>query len=221
MTKLGQALGRRDESLSVNLVAIPTSAGETGQPKAQETPLPPSIAELRGSYWQRVTDAMNGLNLPANAKLLNYRITNSSENNSDVQIFYLAEREIDVDARELLAEDVKRRLNFPINSVNFNRVPVDIQKITFQNNGEKMSDDDMPLLDEAGKNLRINKRLRLEVALNQKNSEVLLKEKENTIKDYLNEKWAIPAEQIVFVKSKEEDEGDSYRIILPEEKEAK
>jgi uncharacterized hydrophobic protein (TIGR00271 family) len=216
LNELAKALGRRNDSLSLNIIEIPTSARNNVNPQVEKTPLPPSISDLQGQYLQSVKSAMAGLNFPANASLLDYRIINSPDNYASVQIYYLSDRDIDIDARELLAGEVKRRLSLPNSSVNFERIPIEIKKITFENNGEKISNEDIPSLDEAGRNLQINSRLKLEVSLNQNNSEVLLKEKENTLKNYLAQTWSIAGERIDFVKSKEEDQTDSFRIVLPE-----
>lgn len=216
LTRLGKELNRRNDSIALSLIEIPTSARDTAEPQTAETPLPPTIAELQGLYLQGVKNALAGMEFPASARMLDYRLISSPDAGAEIQLYYLAAREIDVDARELLAAEIRRRLNLPNLNTNFERIPTEAVPITFENRGENIREEDRAALDRAGKNLQSSPRLKMEVALDREISEVILREKEETVRAYMAEKWSVPGDRIVFTKATDEERKDSVRIVLPE-----
>lgn len=216
LKELAKNLNRREDSVTLQLIEIPTSARNENKPKTENTPIPPSIPELQTQFLQSIQNAMTGLNLPPPAKFLDFQLSNSSNNNVGIEICYLSERAIDVDARSLLAENVKQRLGLPNSKVTFQRIPTEINILTFANNLADLSDDEKQKLNETGQFLQLHPRLKLEVTLNTKVKEELLSERLNFIKNYLVQNLSIAENRITFVKSEDENAVDSYRILLKE-----
>lgn len=215
--ELAKRLDRREDSLILQLIEIPTSARDDLQTQTEPTPVPLTIAELQTRYIQNVQNALTGLNLPPPAKTLDFRINNSSDNNTQFALIYLSERDIDVDARALLAASIKQRLNLPDSVVVFERIPTESKKLNFTDKRAVLSEEDITLLNKTGDLLKSYPRLSLNVKLNSNVNDDLLTERQKVIKDYFTQTLLIAENRIAFEKKEEvSNNSDSYNIIFNE-----
>lgn len=217
LSELAKQLNRREDSISLQLVEIPTSLRDYLQPKSEPKAPPPTVAELQAKYLESVKNAMTGLILPSPAKMLDFKISNSPSKNAEYQLFYLSQRDIDVDGRALLANEIKTKLNLPNALVSFERIPVESKEIRFINNrADFVNGNTENPLDEAGKTLQEHPTLQLEVVLTPESNEELLAERQKKIKEFLNQNWGIEEKRIVFATPEVAVAANTIRIFLPE-----
>lgn len=214
---LASHLNRPVDSISLQLVEVPTSARQSLVPKTAATPLPPTISELQAGYLKAVENALTGLSFPAPAQMLDYRIISRPYNDPSVQLFYMSDREISGDALDLIARDVKSRLNLPNASVSFERIPVETQKIPFETETANFNFINGNFWREAGRYLQNHSGLRLAVWLKSpetERQEKLKAEKQMAVKQFLWQNWGIDEKRIIFNETKDENEADNFRIML-------
>lgn len=220
LTELSKRLDRREDSIALQLIEIPTSARDDLTVKAESTPVPLSISELQTQFLQRVQNALTGVSLPAPAKTLDFVINYSSGiNNAGVIIFYASEREIDNDAKELLRGNIRQRLNLPNASISFERVSTEKRAFSFINNTAELSPEASQELAEAMEVLRAHPQLKAVFELNSKVNGTLLAERQKAVAAYFKEIGAIPENRLSFVKSDQQSNNgktDFYRIALGE-----
>lgn len=214
---LASHLDRPLESVSFKLVEVPTSSRNQLEPKIKPTPLAVSVSELQFNYLKAVEEALDGLNLPAPAKFLDYQISNSPHTNPRLQIFYLNDREISPDALDLLRTDINGRLNLSDAEVLFERIPTEAQKIPFVKQTANLDLTAEGIWLEFGRYLRQHSNLKLAVSLSSSkiDNPDLVEEKRVSIKKYFSENWGIDEERVVFSESGGETEADTFRLILP------
>ena len=216
LKELAKNLNRREDSLELQIIEIPTSARDFSKPKAEETPLPLSIGELKTQFIRRIQNALTGINLPPPAKMFDFKVNNSPNNKTAFEIFYLSEREIDVDARNLLAENIRQRLNLPDSVITFERIPVESINFNLENGSAVLSEELIETFDQTANYLQAHPRLNLEFKLNSKIKEELTNERQKEIKNYFVQTRSIAENRIIFAKSEEENNSDSYKITVDE-----
>ncbi len=216
LKELAKTLNRREDSLELQIIEIPTSARDFSKPKAEETPLPLSIGELKTQFIRRIQNALTGINLPPPAKMFDFKVNNSPNNKTAFEIFYLSEREIDVDARNLLAENIRQRLNLPDSVITFERIPVESINFNLENGRAVLSEELIETFDQTANYLQAHPRLNLEFKLNSKIKEELTNERQKEIKNYFVQTRSIAENRIIFAKSEEENNSDSYKITVDE-----
>ncbi len=214
--ELAKNLNRREDSLDLQIMEIPTSARDLANPKTEVSTLPLSIAELQTQFIKRIQNALSDINLPPPAKMFDFKVNTSPNNNFAVVIFYLSERDIDVDARNLLAENIRQRLNLPDSVISFERIPLENKTFNFVNGRAVLSEDLTQSFDRAAKYLHEHTRLNLEFKLNSKISEELTNERQKEIKNYFVQTRSIAENRIIFAKPEEENNSDSYKITARE-----
>jgi uncharacterized hydrophobic protein (TIGR00271 family) len=82
---------RPAESVELHLIEIPTASGDLAAVAREERRLetPPTVAQLRASFWQGVTAALRDLRLPPAARLVDYRTITSATQPEQVGLSYL------------------------------------------------------------------------------------------------------------------------------------
>ncbi len=219
---LASHLNRPAESIALQMVEIPTSARETTT--RQERVAPPSVAQLLTSFVQRVQFALGDLRLPPPARQVDYKITTDPTGTFHVRLSYLSEREIEADAKALLAESVKDRLNYSSATLTLERIPTQATIIVFEPNSAIRITDEQDPLAEVGRQLSEHPRLRLEVTLNNQNDQVtnqggppegIIEERRKTIADYLQVNWQVAADRITFSENPQ-TENVTCRFFLAE-----
>jgi uncharacterized hydrophobic protein (TIGR00271 family) len=200
MRLVASRLNRPVESINLQLIEIPTVAAELASKAREEkrAEAPPTVAQLRASFWQGVESALRSLQLPPAVRLVDYRVVTGATEPLRVVVTYLGEREIGEDAQALITGEIRARFADPVAGVSFERIPTTIGPLTFRRNQAEISADDAELLDRAGQVLRQQPRLRLEIV-----AQAEAAEREGTaanraraVTDYLTAKWEIAPEGI-------------------------
>ena len=217
---LAAKLDRPRDSLSLQLIEIPTSERNRIVNQAIKTDKPPTptLAELQARYLQSIRNSLGGVTFPQFTSLLDYRVVNSPENIVNLEVYYLGERDIGEDAKEVIAREIENRLKVNNLEVLFFRIPVENQNIEFVNNRAELRSRETNPLDETGKFLQTHPRLSLEVILKPGRDEEIIAQRKDTIRNYMKENWKIDKDRITFASSEDETKPDSYRIFLAENK---
>lgn len=217
LSDIARELNRREDSIVLQLVELRSSYKDSFTPQAESTPPPPTILEMRTQYLQGIKNAMTGLNLPPPAKLLDYRINNSVNDSPSFQLYYFSDRDIDVDAQNLLVISIRNRLSLPDVRVTFERVPVEANEIKFVKDKAEFDYEGENPLSFVGPILQRYPGLVLEVSLDRKVAEELYDKRVNAIRGYLNQNWSVPEQRIVLHKSENPDnQTNTYKVVMPE-----
>jgi len=160
------SLNRPVNSVEVQLLEIPTTAGMLAARTREEKPIeaPPTVAQLRANFWQSVQAALAGLRFPPAAQLLDYQLVTGSPESTRVIINYLAENEITTDAQALIAEDVQARLSDSTLAVTFERHPRTFGPLTFRRNDATISTANLNVLEQAAKVLQAHPACQVEIS---------------------------------------------------------
>lgn len=219
---LASHLNRSTDSIAFQLVEIPTSARDTTT--RQERVTPPSVAQLQTSFVQRVQFALGDLQLPPPARQVDYEITTDTTGTFHVHLSYLSEREIDTDAKALLAESVKERLNYPTATLALERIATQATIIVFEPNSAALGTNESNPLAEIGRLLKEHPRLRLEVTLKKQEGAItnpsspavgIIEERRKAIAEYLQTTWQVVADRITFSENPD-TENVTCRFFLAE-----
>jgi uncharacterized hydrophobic protein (TIGR00271 family) len=215
---LASNLNRPVDSISFQLVEVPTSARNSPDLQAASTPLPVLISEIHLNYLKLLEDALDGIQFPAPAQKLNYRIISSPDSEPSLQIYYLSDREISPDALELMSGDIQSRLNLSNLLISFERIPTEPYKFSIKSPTREINEDDKNLLQQFGGYLKRHPRLMIVFTLKKADEEnqSLTTGRQDFIKKYFLENWGISEDRLIFSENENEAEADTFRIILPE-----
>ncbi len=199
---LATKLLRPVESIALNLVQIPTASSDLLQPVPVATipSPPPTVAELQSSFLAGIESVVESLVLPAPAQLIDYAVSTSPFAPLKVRVVYLSDREIDRDGIVLLAEEIRKQLNYPKAEVNFQRIPPTNIALPFGLNQAKLTPAVAKSLDRLGALLQQEPRLQVDITASQTSAETisLAQARALAVSDYLQTKWQIPAERYVI-----------------------
>ncbi|MEB3181891.1 MAG: DUF389 domain-containing protein [Nostocaceae cyanobacterium] len=217
-------LGKNPDDIGLQLIEIPTASSDiiaklavnnTTSQQLREPPQPPNVAETQIAFLQTTSAALQGLKLPAPAQLLNYEVKTSSVEPLGINLIYFSEREIDRDAKNLLIEDIRNRLNFPTAKVNLQRIAVSQGEVIFANDSIELPTASNQLLDKVGKILQQQRELQLELITDSVvNSDSFIPQRVTAIKKYLANKWQISEKQIVHIQQQSKDKEQPRNIRL-------
>lgn len=170
---LAERLGRPAATIQLQLLEVPTASAllsvKARQEIAAEVPL--TVAELRANYWQGINAAMQGLRLPPAAQLLDYRVVTGSQNQSQVVVVYLSERDIEPDAQALMQQDIRARLMAPALQVSYERIPATFGPLEFRRNTDTLPSTAAPVLEQLAQSLKQHPQLGVEVLVNSETNE--------------------------------------------------
>lgn len=193
-------LGRSVDSIEVQLLEIPTTAGMLAAREREEkkVEVPLTVEQLQTNLRQAAQRAFQGLRLPPAAQLCDYRLVTSAVEYLRVELVYLAERNIEADAQALITEDVQGRMNDMHAVVSFERIPSSFRVETFRRNQAALTNSMNVQLDRIGQLLQQHSSLRVEIATGAeaKEREQIGAERAQIISDYLNSKWQITKERM-------------------------
>lgn len=209
-------LNRPVEAVQVQLIEIPTASAALNL-RGREAPrleTPPTVAQLRTSFWQGVQTALSGLRLPPAAQLLNYRVVTGGASPTQVVIHYLAERDVETDAQALIAEDVRARFADPSVAVRFERVPLSLGPLLFRHNEATLNAAGANVLMQAGQLLQERPECRLEVitqaTVNERTE--LADARAQTVIGQLETKSHIARERMTVTKSEESGRAVTLKL---------
>ncbi|MGD1912519.1 MAG: DUF389 domain-containing protein, partial [Rivularia sp. (in: cyanobacteria)] len=198
---LANRLNKPPELLSLNLIEIPTASGELFSTiPEEETPEQIiNIAQLQANFLTEVKSALLNLKLPPPARKINYELISSPGEPMAIRIVYLSSREIDKDARVLLANDIRQRLNYPSAKVSMRRIAASLEDIKFEEKSTVLQPQSLQILDSAASTLEQQPTLKLKIIANQKSDEPIetSKTRAQVIKEYLELKWKIEPPRII------------------------
>lgn len=213
--KLAKRLNKAPELLSLKLIEIPTASNEilsslTEEEQEKETveSAVVTVAQLHADFTQEIESAMSNLRLPPPAEMINYEVTTTRATPLNLRVIYLSERDINPDAKVLLADQIKTRLDYPSAIVSMKRIPREMGDISFTQNESELTQVDTQKLDGVAKILQQQPSLRLQVTAHKQTNEPeeILRDRSQAITQYLQSKWQIKTDRIVPVT------GDSSRF---------
>ncbi len=171
ISRVAEKLNMKPESLSLQLIEIPTSAMDRFTPVIETTPTPLTVAQTQQAYLQEIATAFQRIDLPEPAAMIDYSITLSPDRITNFQINYLSARDIDPDGKNLLLKDLRRRLNIPNLSLSFTRVTGEVSKVLFKRGTAELEDVSRQLLNDAATDMQIHPTLRVRIMIGSEQSE--------------------------------------------------
>ena len=219
---LAERLGRAVGSIQFQLLEVPTAAALLSVKARQEIvkQAPPSVAELRANFWQGVNTALQGLPLPPVAQLLGYRVVTGNNNQTQVIVSYLGEREIEPDAQSLLEQEIRARLAVPTAQVRYERIPSTFGPLEFRRNRSEVAVAAPALLEQVAQLLKQRPTLRAEVIVNTEPNEraEVGEERAQAVIQSLLEKSELQADRIKTVSGTEPRRTALIRLLTVEVK---
>lgn len=211
-------LNRPPDDLALQLVEIPTTSDELVTKVREERRIetPPSVAQLEARFLQGVESVLGGLRLPSPAQMLDYRITTAATEPVRIDISYLSERDIDLDAKTLIADDIRSRLDYPTAQVTLNLVGDSFGPVPFSRNQSTVTAASISLLDQAGQLLQQHPRLTAAIAgsADKREREGVADERANAIAVYLTSKWPVEPGRITVEPGEESRRGTTVKLSL-------
>lgn len=212
---LASNLNLRPDSIALQIVEIPTSSRDAKQ--RQQSPTPPSVAQLQTNFLQRVESLLNNLHLPPPALEVDYQVSSGPSDPLHVQLSYLSEREIDGDAKMLLAEEIKTRLSFAQATLGLERIPTEPSVLEFQKDSTNWIGSNP--LDQFGFQMKRHPRLHLEITLKKVADQEagILEARKKVINEYLQTNWTVTPERVLFVEDSNAQNSNG-RLLLTDNK---
>ena len=202
-------LDRPVQSVALRLIEIPTVSSEllakaqeeTNTPIVDEgkhTPEILTIGQLQSNYAQELETILGALRLPPPASLIDYYVTTYANAPAQINLVYLSERDIDGDAKLLLVDDLRQRLENPDARVDFQRVDSTPVSIAFDHNQTQIEKKQADLLYHFGDELQRFTSLRIEVtaSVNPLEDESVSQERERAIAAFLADRWNIASDRV-------------------------
>ena len=169
---IASRLNRNPESVNLQLIEIPTvsddiisdlAAAIKSQQHEQTPKRPPTVAETQVVFLKSTEAALQTFKLPGAAKLLRYEAITSNIEPLSLNLVYLSDREVSADARSILIDEIKTRLNFPNARVRLQRVATKTGSITFPPNSTELQTNNTQLLNRIAQTLQRQPNLHLEI----------------------------------------------------------
>lgn len=217
---LAARLGRAPETVSVQLLEIPTTAGalaaRAGEEKHEEAP--PTVAQLMTGFQSGLDAAMRNLRLPAPAKMIDYRLQLSPNEPVQVIIPYLSDHVITADAQELITSDIRQRLAIPTLTARFEYEPEHYGPLEFARNRAVLPTTAGAVCDRVADVLRRRAGLHLTVITNREESEPegLHEERAKTVIDYLAENDQLDRNRITILPAEKPGRAVMLQLRLAE-----
>lgn len=213
--RVADALGRAPDSLSLQLIEIPTSAREQFSPVIETTPTPLTILQTQNLFLQEVGSAIEQMELPQPAQMIDYSISIRPDRITNFQISYLSPRDIENDGKALLLTEMRRRLSIPNLSLSFNRISSEVEEISFRRNSPELEQASQDLLRSAAASLQAHPALRLRLMIRAVDSnEELTNERMEAVKRILVEEYKVSEERLATGIVEGEDLPDTFQIFL-------
>jgi uncharacterized hydrophobic protein (TIGR00271 family) len=180
---LAASLGAPQSNLDVQLIEVPTATlkPELSEPSA---PVVLSVQQIQQHLFETIDQNLQDLYFPPPAQLVDYRLSTPTSDELGLTLSYLSDREIDDDGKAAIAQDVKRRLNYPSILVKLKRVPTSLGRL-FDGRGSRLNNAGLQILDQAVAYLQQYGRLRMTVAINNSADNSLNQERLKTLREHL------------------------------------
>lgn len=211
---LADKLGKRPEDISFQLIEIPTSQREISKPVVETTPTPVTIAQRQANYLEDIRTRLVDFKLTPPAVLIDYSVTVKSNSRTFLEVFYLSEREIDVDGKIALEENLKRRLTLPNVNLLLTRISSESNNIKFKGNNGELDDASNEVLANAANNLLQHASLKLRITLNSdEDTDELFDKRKESLVEFFKTKYDVPEERLVFTKVTEGDAENRFQLF--------
>jgi hypothetical protein len=208
-------LGIKSETISLQLIEIPTSAREDINPVIETTPTPATVAQRQAIYLQQIDSALSEFKLPPPATIISYSVTSKSGGGSYLEVFYLSSRKIDADGENALQDIVRSRLNLPNIVLVLTPVSSQAQDIKFNGQNGDLVDEELTDLSSVAYEMRRHPKLNLRVLLTMDDKEKELFEKrKKAVLGFFTEKGGIDEERLIFTGDQSDDASNTYQIFL-------
>ncbi len=201
-------IDRPVQSVAVRLIEIPTVSSELlskaregsnalgDEENRAEAVL--TIQQLQSNYAQVMETVLGDLHLPAPAKIVDYRVTNSANEPPTINLVYLSERDIEPDGQLLLVDEIRKRFENSEATVTFERIDTAPISLTFDRNQAKIEKRQEEVLDHLAEGLRKFPSLLVEISANAESSERdgVDKEREQAVAAYLTESAKVDSKRL-------------------------
>ncbi|WP_414529075.1 DUF389 domain-containing protein [Nodularia chucula] len=215
---LAPRLGKPPELLALKLVEIPTASNELLRPVPREKPVERvlTIAELQSNFVEEVQSALRDVRLPPPATMISYELISNPVAPLNIRLVYLSEREIDGDAKTLVADSIRGRLNYPSAGVNLQRISTDVGVISFESEESEITSEDRELLDAAGQVLQEQPNLFLTITVNQQEDELaeISPRRSQAIIEYLESQQQISSDRIQWQPGTESESSAILKLTV-------
>lgn len=214
---VAQKLEKKEDDIVFQLVEIPTAAREDNSPVIQTTPTPQTVAQTQATYLENIRNGFNGFKLPPPATLIDYDVVIKSNNQVEIHIHYLSNRDIEDDGKNVLLVDVRRRLNLQSLTLSYTRIPSEAQKIAFTKNTLEISAETEESLNQVGQILLEHPNLRLRIMLqpNEKDKELLEKRRDKLKKIWV-QNLSVSEDRLAFDETQDEEMAETYQFFIRE-----
>ncbi len=201
-------IDRPVQSVAVRLIEIPTVSSEllskaregSNALGDEENPAEAvlTIQQLQSNYAQVMETVLGDLHLPAPAKIVDYRVTNSANEPPTINLVYLSERDIEPDGQLLLVDEIRKRFENSEATVTFERIDTAPISLTFDRNQAKIEKRQEEVLDHLAEGLRKFPSLLVEISANAESSERdgVDKEREQAVAAYLTESAKVDSKRL-------------------------
>ncbi len=211
---LADRLGKKPETISLQLVEIPTSERQEINPVVQTTPTPLTLAQRKANYLQKINEDLVDFKLPSPATFIDYSITDRSTGMSFLEIYYLSEREIDTDGKTTLQDFVRGKLNLSDLNLILSRVSSAEFSVPFEGATSKIDskriDDMLNVASELQRHPALDLRVLLVAGENKRE---IFDERKKIILKFFGEDQGISADRIVFGEVGE-NVPNTYQIFM-------
>jgi len=208
---LANRLGVDSKTISLQILEIPTSARERINPVMEATPTPVTIAQRQAGYLQEINNGLKNFKLPSPATLVDYSIITKQNGASYLQIFYLSERDIEIDGENTLKDVVRNQIKLPNLGLVLMRIASNQKTIRFKKNGTEFIEESTKTLEELADELREHPNLRARIML--KPGELKAK-REKILREFFVEKNSVPEGRLIFGEAEEEDSAETVQLFV-------
>lgn len=224
---LASRIHRPIQSIALQLIEIPTTTSElltrgreeeAIEKEQQATPL--TLDQLQQNFSRSVENSMSNLKLPPPAALVSYDLKMSAGQPVQIRLVYLSERDIEPDAQNLIAAEVRERLENADAAVLLERVETSGEPLIYARNRAQVAEAEAPLLDRLGKTLHEHPVLRLEISAGSDKGERdgIAGERAQAIKEYLMTKYGVSPERMTFAPPAEPRRETTLTVKMNEGK---
>ena len=157
-------LARPLDSVRINLIEAATATADLSSRRRDDPTTaapPPSISQQMASLRQSLGNLLWAVRLPSGVVPMDFRLTTPVGEGSPptLSLTYLAEREMGLDAQELLRDEIQNRLSYPGLKVEFSHLPTSLGSLPFARNQTRLLPPALLMLDRLGRVLSEHPRL--------------------------------------------------------------
>lgn len=199
---VAERLRRPVETINLKLVEIPTVSilDAIERAREEETPVarPLTVAEMQANLTERVELALADFRLPSPAQIIRKQIIVNASAPLEIRIVYLSDAKLTAETQNILLEKVRQSLGYEQAAISLEYIAAEVGEIDFNRNQSGLTLLGMMQLDYAGRMMRENSSLILQVVhppQRGRNAEISAG-RQKVISDYLESKWQIAPAKI-------------------------